>query len=54
MAQMRPVAPPPLFDAANVPGTSAAHAGQQPSRGAYGSAAAKPLPMEDMQARTLL
>ena len=54
MAQVRPVVPPPLFDAANVPGTSAAHAAQQPSRGAYGAAAVNPLPVEDMQARTLL
>lgn len=52
MPQVRPLMPPPLFDAAQVPGTSAAHAAQQPSHGAHGPAAdaQAPAAMDDIQA----
>ena len=52
MPQVRPLMPPPLFDAAHAPGTSAAQAAQQPSHAAQGSAAkaAAPAAMEDIQA----
>lgn len=63
MAQVRPLLPPPLFNApsaahAEAPGTSAdhaaaaAHAAQQPSHGAQRAAgqAATPIAMQEMQA----
>ena len=51
MPQVRPLMPPPLFDAAHASGTPAGQAAQQPSHGAVGSAAdaAVPAAMEDMQ-----
>ena len=51
MPQVRPLMPPPLFDAAQAPGTSAAQAAQQPSYAAHGPAAdaAAPAALDDIQ-----
>lgn len=52
MPQVRPLMPPPLFDAAHAPGASAADVAQKPSHGAHGAAAdaAAPAAMDDIQA----
>ena len=55
MPQVRPLMPPPLFDAAQAPGSSAAHAAQaaqQPSHGAQGprAEAAAPAALDVLQA----
>ncbi len=56
MPQVRPLMPPPLFDAAQAPGTSAAQAAEQQFHGAHRPAAdtAAPAAMDDIQARSQL